>query len=448
VKSSNATRKNGWAAIRRALLPLGLAAFSLLAGCTTEDEPEYNIPARLQVVSARLEAGPDGSPLVFAEIGMIYGTATPEPHRQRYGMRNIQCIAYTKGSGGWKAHSFRNLQSPNGASSYLLRNANGEWQPLIRDFNRLVLYAFRGDAWVAKKSVAIPDGRSNGVFPLYYGNEAMLGLVGDSAWQAPEERYDASTLGRLAVWRSDGTGFLLDTSSGGYGSSLMLSGKRWNYLVKMPHPGLENSEQDQHLLCYRWSHDPAGPKPRKQILEWAHPPKYGALLSAFVSGESHVYYVIGTDSLAEFGLRDDTLAFLGYRSFPAENPPEGNGTSQPVWLVYHNVGVDPGGCLHSLSKTSDTGAARSPGYYLHRSSCQERPDTLRLPDLGPGYLEAYPSGLRWDADGNPMVGFSLIRHPQTDGPVYLEDPPPPPSWIFLARRGPGMTWTWEKIAEF
>lgn len=429
--------------------PIGLVLFSLLAAaCDNVEENGYVIPAKPEIDRADLEISPDGSPLVFAQVGMNYATAAQlNQWEPRFAQRNVQCIAYAPGAGGWQSHPFRNLQ-PYAGGSYLLRDAKGRILALVENLHRHILYAYTGSDWQVKKSVLDRNGDGWGYGIDLASTGPMLALVGDTAWDSPEVPWNGTSQDfRLKIRRNTGALIDLDTVPQ-YGVSLMVAGESFNYLILPGGPGYNDTVKTQKLLCYRWSLDPDDPQPRKQVLPLDRVIGYGALFSSRVRGERRVYLQAGPDSLAEFALRNDTLSPLGYRSFPAS--PDTAGTGPYKQPPLGTLNVDPQGCVHSIEVVGRTPSpvdnrTDTLMFMFHSSSCEAAVDSVALPRPSPGYLYPQISGLRFAPDGTLMIALTLtnaLSDPGTYGHVI------PPSWLYLARRGSGGEWTWDKIAEY
>ncbi|MBW8886764.1 MAG: hypothetical protein JF616_03305 [Fibrobacteres bacterium] len=448
-------------------IPIGLVLVCLLSACNTGSENQYDIPAGQAILQANLEIEPDGTPLIFAEVGMDYATAAPlQEWEPRILQRNSQAIAYTPGTGGWASHSFRNMEGESGGPSYFLRNFGGGIQALLQGLHRRILYAQKGTEWEVKKS--IPDKVGSDAEPnfnMWHGDPIVL--AGDTAWEMPEELSTNNTGDtRFYIRLSNGTHFELDTAFQ-YGETLLLPGKESNYLILSYQPNNnsyppgngdpsrpENTDPTigQKLICYRWSLDPSKPNPRKQVLQLDHPATYGSFSYAQVLGETRVYYQLGPDSLAEFGLRNDTLALLGYRVFPGTI----DSTGGYPFKRYQggNFNVDPIGCIHSMvaGRPIDTTEADS-AYFLnrysvlvHASSCEGTPDTIPVPRPASGIFQFQISELRFDPEGNPMV--ALMLQTSVNANDYGSQQGIPPSWLYFARRSAGRKWTWEKVAQY
>jgi len=409
---------------------------SLLAvSCNTEDANPYDIPARPVIAGASLEFEPDGSPLILAQVGMNYASSAPVSEWESpFQTRNVESIAYTPGTGGWNSHSFRNLQSAQGESR-LLRNSKGEIEALIENFHRLILYARKGTGWEVRNSHLQEAGKYG------YGYESwgpgQLALVGDSAWEAKDASYAGNfTYLKLGIKRNNGTGFFLDSVSGIY-RSLMITGKETNYLILPFNPPYDGSTPYEKVACYRWSLDPANPNPRKQVLALENTVSYGNFFSSQVLGETRAYYRVGRDSLAEFAIRSDTLALLGYRlfhAFPVDTP-----TTSPYTNTFHmeGLGVDPAGCLHYIDIHTG-GIAPSPDtipILAHSSSCEAAIDTVPLPQPIPGGFEPMTFDVRFAPDGSLALALALVRRRIQED--YKPAQSLPPSWLYLARRDLG-----------
>lgn len=425
-----------------------MVLFALLASaCTTEDGDgdRYDIPGGLVIDQASLEIEPDGSPVVFAQVRMYYATsATLSEWESRYQARNVQCIAYTPGAGGWVAHSFRNLQ-PYSGSSFLIRNAKGEAQAIIEHLHRLTLYAHKGPDWVVKKTIPEVAGGYGG-YGFNFPNNVQAVMVGDSAWETPDQPVAGNPPHpELAVKRNDGSLIVLDTAYL-FGNSLMLPGIASNYLILSSQPQYYDSLQTQQIICYRWSLDPLDPNPRKQVLQLDHRAAYGQFFSSQVQGETRIYYQLSQDSLAEFALRDDSLSWLGYRI--SQMPADTSQSSRYKQYLGAALGVDPLGCLQSINITGAGRPASSDTLVTltHSSSCEAAIDTVTVPLPAPGPFQPPIVQMRFAPDGSLMLSLAMVKLINTD--YTHPDDALPPSWLYLGRRSAAGKWTWEQIASY
>jgi hypothetical protein len=417
---------------------------SLLASaCDTVDENGYVIPSKSSISGAELQIAPDGSPLVFAQVGMYYATAAQlDQWQPRYMQRNAQSIAYTPGTGGWQSHSFRNLQ-PYGGSSFLLRSAKGQIEALVEHLHRHILYAYTGSDWQVKKSILDKDeSELNNGFG-FGGMGTSLALEGDTAWDIPVVPWnEAYTDYHLKIKRNSGALIDLDTVPQ-YSVSLMVPGKSFNYLILVNNPVYNDTTTPRKLICYRWSPDPIHPDPRKQVVQLDRLNGYGALFSSEVQGENRVYLQVSQDSLVEFALRNDTLSQLGYRFFPV--PVDTVGKNPYRQYPIGSLSVDPSGCIHSLGTSVSNPLFPDSLVMVHSSSCGAAVDSIPMPRPSPSMLSPQLSGLRFAPDGTPMVALILTQNlfdPNSYGQVV------PPSWLYFARRGPGGKWTWDLISAY
>jgi hypothetical protein len=421
-----------------------LLAGLLLWGCSTEDGPEYDIPAGQRILFAQLETDADGTPLILAEVGMYYGTHDKrEEWEPEINLSNAQSILFSKRGGTWSPHPFRNLQNGYSVQSMLARNASGSVQPLIWDRRKLTLFGRAGDGWIPRSIVRLDDDTRYYSVNSVSRDAPSLALVGDSAWHSVSYSYGDN---RIQVDRSDGTSFALD-SGAWFRPMAYYSGRDFNMAVGT-RSNNRHPESLPALVSYRWSLDPAHPDPKAQFLSDV-PGIYSGFF-ATSEGEARFYGMHG-DTLLEFDLRGEDLVFERTHVLGGtDGEPSVNGT---VRFYYQYPAPD--GCMHGFAQAlSEAGrkadsmgvVTQSVPVLLHASSCGEDADTLIQPAETaevPGYRTV--SSPRFTADGRPMVLVTVLK---SSGIYTTDGDSREPSWIYLATMNPAGKWDWELIAKY
>jgi hypothetical protein len=435
-----------------------LGAGLLLCGCTTDDGPEYDIPAGERVLSAQLEADADGSPMILAEVGMYYGTRDKlQQWDPKYKLSNMQSILFTKRNGKWSSHPFRNLQEPYGPQALFARNGAGGIQPLIWDRLKLTLFARAGEDWVPRAITRLDE--KAGHFSLGYGAPGAyhLALVGDSAWEATVLVPDRDNL--IRIGRNDGTTFTLD--SGFWFQPLgYRTGRDYNMVVGQ-RSALYRSDYSPTggepyptpaLVAYRWSLDPEHPDPRIQIVD-GRPYPAGAFFGS-ADGEERFYENYG-DSVVVFAVREGELVYLQTQVLGENELGENDGAPAKTGpSPYYSLYPDHQGCMQGFTQVyPDRGYGpdyQSGPTVLYRSSCASGVDTLSLPaelEKVPGYPSFF--GPRFTADGRPMLLLTLVKtSTRFFNEISTEDEPKNPSWIYLATKSASGQWEWEQVAQY
>lgn len=437
-----------------ALVTLFALLAPLLASCTSDEGTEYDIPAGEQVQDLRLEIDADGTPVLLAEVNMFYATnAVLQPWESRYMLANTQSVAYSGTAGGWKRHPFRNLQRYWETRSMLVRNPKEEVQALIADGKTMSMFTRGGGVWNRKAGFRIPATYEYGDKNFLSGGYAIL-VDADGASQSIADNYKTHS---MEVRRSDGTSFALDTifdfallslvSRSGFDMALGIRREyqRPPFDTTTPNPG-ETGESG--LFSYAWNQGAHDPKPRKRKISDR---QFSRVFFAKVEGEERMYALAIPDTLAEFSMQGEELAYLRDLDLPIDRDIMSKEETRPDGLIPYGseLFVDPAGCIHYRAiLPSTSGQSVGPSgqtIYLHGSTCRAGVDTLRIPL--PDSTHFYVSNLtpfRFFPDGGIAAGLTLIR---TNKDPNSFDPRPKPSWIHLARLK-GRTWEWEKIAEF
>jgi hypothetical protein len=429
--------------------PLGVVIAALFMwGCTTDDGPEYDIPAWQSVLGGELEIDADGTPRILAQVEMVYTTHDKlGEYDSKYATLNTQSILYSKINGAWVAHPFKNLQTSWwGAQSFLARNAKGEVQPLIWNLQTLSLYASNGSGWRRTAASRIEDYRYNS--SLLQGGLAnsngRICLLGEDRWQTimSSEKY-------VEVRQSNGESFILDsvrTHSGYYTSftvGYMYPGSRYNMAIG--HLYSNTADGVPELIAYRWSLDPAHPEPLRNHI--ARGNLVGPILSSRVLGEDRIYISTNPDSLAEYAFREEGLVAVRTLAAPRR---EDTSVAYPNRYYPILTAVDPNGCVHVIAQNN----AETAPNYLHTSTCREGRDAFTTPiPLKWGEAEVYLTSLKFAPDGTMMLLLSLrMTGKSIDGTMgggsNRWDRVAAPSYLFVARSGDGSEWEWEKVVGY
>jgi hypothetical protein len=433
-----------------------MVLFGLLAsGCTTQDELEYDVPARSEARSAELKIDFDGTPVILVQVAMNYGTTGErEWWQSKYRTSNVQSIAFTERNGAWKSHSFRNLQNDYSGGSFLLQNREGKVLPLIRNRARASLFARSGEDWVVRSSTSMENMYVSPTFG--YGFPGLL-ILGDSAWQALENGTDD---GKVFLRSSTGERLQLDTNA--YANPVgYFYGVKENHLIATrfrPNYG-PTVEQPMSLVCYSWPSGPGKLSVRRRTLVDTNESKYMSFSN--VQGELRVFVTSSLDSLGgsgvEYAFRGDDFIRLGSKSV---EPPKPDTSGGFTWAVASGTGPD--GCVHKLVQPSlpiaprDSGVLVMPSletipFYVHLSSCVDETDTLFLPEAvrqGKALFQSQGSStLEFTKDGDPMIAF-IATTPKKSNPDYTAEEEAGPSWIYFARWNKPGKWTLDTIAEY
>lgn len=440
-----------------------------LAGCMGEEPPEYDVPAGQTLRSAQVITDSDGSVFVMAQVAMFYSMrGTPGPWDPKTVMRNVQTLVFAESGGAWAAHPFRNVQAHYGGVSFMAADADGNARAFVQDRTSFGTYAREGGEWISK------GGRFPGAFPYqsYYVHSLLIGPAGESGWESFGETYSLSggqQFRRQEIVKSDGGRFELDTNQK-FQPRAYLSGRDKGFLLGIDardfrspsdtgSPPMDDPLPD--LVCYVWSRDSAGSRPRKHLVI-----RDGQSVSAFfarVEGETRLYANANDASVMEFAWRGNEFVYLrdlAYPSDPGGNGNAGEGGSDKDGLpdmgtgrggfttIYSMHAVDSKGCSHALARIMDA-SYRTSGF-LHKSTCREGVDTIALPAPTKRAELSRQAEINFvpGPDGTVLIAFVMNEPRILDfgnydyGDSYL------PSWLYLARSKPSGGWDIGLIATY
>lgn len=421
------------------------AACLALAGCTIEDGPIYDIPAREQAHSLSLEIDRDGTPAILAQTNMYFTTTAKRgAWEPLYNSINTQTVLYLKTGDAWKTHPFKNLSHPWGYSPKWARNAQGALQPLVWDRDRLNLYAGSASAWGLQSRRVVPEPG-----PFWgYGDTPHLAITGAGGWH--RLTYGSGT-GSLLVTDENGVSARLDTAISIYPIEF-LQGKDWLGVIARSETYSADAIKT-YLVWYRWNRDLAHAAPRRTVVDSLE--RSTATYIIRERDEWRLLAFMEGDSLAEWALRGERFERVEGRPWPWATS---DSARNPAQSGYANGSLmaDSLGCLHDFSaimSRPDTGLViGQPGKPLlrHRSTCSAEPDTVDLGKLAPGKEEMIVShNTRVAPDGTLYMAVAA-QEQKNDyiGDKEWANRPVLPSHIGMASKRPGGKWVYETVASY
>ncbi len=420
----------------------------LVMGCTTEDGPEYDVPARRQVGNLQMDVDADGTPVILADIAMNFGTTEKRREWDPLFMnRNTQTVAYTLAAGKWESHGFRNLTTQYVSEPFLARNAEGGLQALVWDQQRLSLYARKGSDWVVRHTRRLPDLESQS-FNWGFSQDSRIALVGDSGWNAITPLVN----GHGSELRDNG-GLRMPLDSGfNFTPLCYLSGRERIGAVGLEYMDSQNpSGAPPDLVWFEWSSDFSSAAPRRTLIE----KQSGAYFASFVSVGGRIRLWTNSsmdpDKMALWDKTDTGFTVKEYLTIPhSRNDSLGGPAGE-----YGPLALDGQGCMHKLAITGGYDSRiGNPGQpptviMIHRSSCGETGDTLNIPSppsIHPVVITTQV--FRAGPDGTLSVAVVLTENLDMDQSLDWRNHPVPGSWIACAMRRPGEAWEYRQVAAF